>query len=297
SKRFISYFKSCSGIFYLDGGFISGLNYVERSLLPKLYCVKGKRDPMIIRQVGHICWSEMNSGDVYVLSVRFQDKAEDAIFVWRGSSSNFYEKLNAAKLASALKEENSSSSIHILDDGKEVSALSQEELEKFESALPLTDKSKLKEPKNALSDEEVQAKKDVVFYELENVVGDENIITRLSSGALSQSNLRSKKAFLIDDHSSSGIWVWVGRDSGVSYNNRALKAGQGFIKEKKYSQNISITRVVQNAEPLEFRIFFKKWKATSLPGNKNRPEPQTLPPTFDASLLHERPSLAAKFRM
>lgn len=48
SKRFLAYFKG--GLRILQGGVATGLNHVTEDTSPKLYLVKGKRQP-IVRQL------------------------------------------------------------------------------------------------------------------------------------------------------------------------------------------------------------------------------------------------------
>ena len=75
----------------MQGGVASGLNHVTNDLTPKLYLVKGKRQP-IVRQLRDVSWDEMNDGDVYVLDVRTH------FFVWQGKNSNRLERLQGSKV-------------------------------------------------------------------------------------------------------------------------------------------------------------------------------------------------------
>ena len=79
----------------LQGGVAAGLSHVVEDTTPKLYLVKGKRQP-IVRQTAAIAWSAMNDGDVFVMDTR------EFIFVWVGRQSNRLERLQAAKVS--LKE-------------------------------------------------------------------------------------------------------------------------------------------------------------------------------------------------
>ena len=91
SNQFKSYFKS--GIQILEGGVASGLNHVNiNDKTPKLFIVKGKRQPMI-RQLNPISWSQFNDGDAFVLN------AVEYVFVWIGQKANKLEKFHAAKVS------------------------------------------------------------------------------------------------------------------------------------------------------------------------------------------------------
>ena len=75
----------------LQGGVAAGLSHVVEDTTPKLFLVKGKRQP-IVRQTPALSWSAMNDGDVFVLDAR------EFIFVWVGRQSNRLERLQAAKV-------------------------------------------------------------------------------------------------------------------------------------------------------------------------------------------------------
>ena len=75
----------------LHGGISSGLNVVSHEKEPKLFIVKGKRQP-VIRQLPSIDWKEFNDGDVFVLD------AVQNIFVWTGKQSNRLERIQGAKV-------------------------------------------------------------------------------------------------------------------------------------------------------------------------------------------------------
>ena len=82
----------------LQGGVSTGLTHVEMAKSPKLYIVKGKRQP-IIRQLPTISWEEFNDGDVFVLDTMAH------IFLWIGRNANKLEKLQASKVVFTIKEQ------------------------------------------------------------------------------------------------------------------------------------------------------------------------------------------------
>ena len=75
----------------LQGGVATGLSHVETAKSPKLFIVKGKRQP-VIRQLPTISWKEFNDGDVFVLDTMSH------IFVWIGKNANRLERLQASKV-------------------------------------------------------------------------------------------------------------------------------------------------------------------------------------------------------
>ncbi len=116
----------------LQGGVSAGLSHVVEDTAPKLYIVKGKRQP-VVRQLASIDWEQLNDGDVFILD----DRASDNIFVWVGKNSNRLERLQAAKLAQKIKEENGEGNIVTVDDGGEHAIA---EIDAFETYFPLKEK-------------------------------------------------------------------------------------------------------------------------------------------------------------
>ena len=82
---------SISNYSVLQGGVATGLSHVETAKSPKLFIVKGKRQP-VIRQLPTISWKEFNDGDVFVLETMAH------IFVWTGKNANRLERLQASKV-------------------------------------------------------------------------------------------------------------------------------------------------------------------------------------------------------
>ena len=80
------------GMRILEGGVATGLQHITHDKTPKLYIVKGKRQPTI-RQLQPIQWSQFNDGDAFCID------AVDFIFVWNGKLANRLEKLQAAKVS------------------------------------------------------------------------------------------------------------------------------------------------------------------------------------------------------
>ena len=80
------------GMRILEGGVATGLQHITHDKTPKLYIVKGKRQPTI-RQLQPIEWSQFNDGDAFCID------AVDFIFVWNGKLANRLEKLQAAKVS------------------------------------------------------------------------------------------------------------------------------------------------------------------------------------------------------
>lgn len=80
-----------------------------------------------------IDWSQISRGDVYILDLY------EVIFIWNGSRSNKYERLQAMQRARQLRDERGKANIVIIEDGEETK-MAKEESKLFESKLPLKDK-------------------------------------------------------------------------------------------------------------------------------------------------------------
>lgn len=67
---------------------ISGLSHVSSPFEPRLFRVKGRRNP-VVSQMPAIKWEHMNKGDVFIVDTK------DVVFIWIGRSANNMEKLQA----------------------------------------------------------------------------------------------------------------------------------------------------------------------------------------------------------
>lgn len=62
------------------------------------------------------------------------------------------------------------------------------------------------------------------------------------------------------DHGILGIWVWVGKRATDKERFEAMRNARGFVKKKKYPNTTRVTRIIDGAEPLEFKTLFLTWK-------------------------------------
>lgn len=293
SKRFRAYFKE--GIRILQGGVASGFNHVVEDTSPKMYIVKGKRQP-ILRQLADISWSAMNHGDTFILDVRSH------IFVWTGKDSNRMERLQASKSAQKIKEENGGGTIVNVNDGEEGS-LEADEKETLEAFLPMAKKQQVK-PSEAVEPDEhedIRVRKEIRLYRCSDQDGTLKV-SEVKTGPLLQADLVSDDSFIVDN-GSWGIWVWVGKRASKKERTEAMRNAQGFIKKKGYQAHTNVSRVVDGAEPMEFKALFKAWRdkyETTGVGKKysvGRGVAKVVQVKFDAKTLHERPEVAAEARM
>ena len=297
SMRFKAYFKS--GLRYMTGGVGSGFSHYVPDLSPKLFQVKGRRDP-ILRQLKTLSWAEMNPGDSYIVDV----PEEKLIFVWQGKQSNRFEKLKAATCAQKFKSEYGTTEheVVILVDGQEDDG--SEEAQIFNETLPLANKGSMQESSTIPDENDSQSRGQVKLYRCSDSEG-KLILNEVKDGPLFQNDLNSDDTFLIDN-GSYGIWVWIGKNASEEERREAMRNAQGFIKARNLKTGTPVTRVIDGGEPLEFKTLFQSWRdkddtktfkrqtSGSTIGNGVARTVQT---KFDAKTLHENPKVAATNRM
>ncbi|KAG8222950.1 hypothetical protein J437_LFUL000245 [Ladona fulva] len=278
SPRFRSYFRN--GIMLLHGGVASGLRRSlqdAESFRSRLFRVRGRRwSNTSVCQMPSIAWENMNSGDAFVL------ETWPAIFVWTGKTASHMEKVQAAKVAQQLREErpaqgvdptsgkmmnNNVIPIVFVEDGKE-GTLGDTEKRVFEALLPLKKRSTIKKAEEVIDekeeeDGETKAKEILKLYHCSDEGGTLKV-TEVKDGPLFQDDLDSKDSFIVDSGPTRGIWVWVGKGASNKERVEAMRNAHGFVRKKEYPSHTPVTRVIDGAEPLEFRCLFKKWKIPNL---------------------------------
>ncbi|CAF1606560.1 unnamed protein product, partial [Didymodactylos carnosus] len=101
SEQFLSYFKSRGGLTYRIGGISNGFNRYEKSVVSRLYRLKGRHN-VRLNEMASIDWSQMNHSDIFLIDLY------DVIYLWNGNKSNKYERLQAIQRAKQLKDERAS---------------------------------------------------------------------------------------------------------------------------------------------------------------------------------------------
>lgn len=185
SKCFLSYFRN--GLRYLEGGIASGFNVVDDTFKPRLYKLKGKRIP-VVSECAEIAWSQMNSGDVFILD------AGVYVFLWVGSFANNMEKLQGAKVAQKLKNEHglACEAVVIIEDGKEKEDLVGAEEDYFDGLLPISEKGNIGALESDETDEEAEQKQRarVILYKCSDASGELSV-EEVKHGPLDQEDLSS----------------------------------------------------------------------------------------------------------
>lgn len=288
SKRFLSYFKK--GIRLLEGGIVSGISNVNNNVKAQMFKVRGKQRP-IVQQLPEIDWQFMNDGAVYIICIH------SVIFVWTGRNANVTEKIQGIQVAQQMKQEFESSTVILVEDGKEQS-LPKIEKEIFNKLLSINHK-KVKNYKEA-SVNNNKIRTSIKLYRCVDEGGTLKV-TEVKTGPIDQSDLDSQNSYIIDN-GEAGIWVWVGKKASMKERTEAMRNAQGFIKKKAYPNHIQVTRVIDGGEPSEFKAQFRSWRdavPTPTIGKQHNigKIAKTVQTKFDAVTLHSNCKLAAQSQM
>ncbi|GFN99904.1 villin protein quail, partial [Plakobranchus ocellatus] len=291
SQRFLSYFPN--GIKIKAGGVKTGFNHVDKGIFQaRLIHVKGKRCPRF-SECSTISWEEMNKGDCFILDMG------QVIFPWLGSECNRTEKMRTLEHCRKLRDERGGkSNIVFIDDGEE-DKMDEESKQIFEKYLPLRERHKLKNAAEGGHDEasERQMASSIKLFSCREEDGTLRI-QEVKPGPLSRKDLLTDDSFIIDNH-PSGAWLWIGKKASPKERKEAMRNAVGFLKKKGYASDTQVTRVVEGAEPADFKCLFRDWPQPPPPGKvytRSRIA-KTVQTKFDAATLHSNASLAAETQM
>ena len=53
--------------------------------------------------------------------------------------------------------------------------------------------------------------------------------------------------------------MWIGKKASQKEKQEAMRNAVGFLKKKDYPSDTKVTRVVENAEPSDFKCLFRDW--------------------------------------
>ncbi|CAG5115853.1 unnamed protein product, partial [Candidula unifasciata] len=280
SQQFLSYFPQ--GIKIRAGGVKSGFHHVE----------KGVFQPRLIH-LPSIGWEHMNKGDCFILDLGH------VIFPWLGSDCNRTEKMKTLEHCRRLRDERGGqANILFVDDGQE-EKLDNESKQLFEKHLPISERSKLKSSATGGEDDtgERQMSANIKLYSCREEDGTLRI-QEVKPGPLSRKDLQSDDSFIIDN-SPAGTWLWVGKKASPKEKKEAMRNAVGFLKKKGYPSDTKVTRVVEAAEPSDFKCLFKDWPQPPPPGKVycSSRIAKTVQTKFDAATLHNNTALAAETQM
>lgn len=135
-----------------------------------------------------IDWSYISRDDVYILDLN------EVIFIWNGTKSNRYERLQAMQRAKQLRDERGRTNIVIIEDGEETK-MNKDELKLFECKLSLRDKNSKLNTNEILNDENDDDKRSdgahIKLYKCSDESGTLKV-TEKKAGPLLKSDLESE---------------------------------------------------------------------------------------------------------
>ncbi|XP_076459469.1 advillin-like isoform X2 [Babylonia areolata] len=293
SQRFLRYFPK--GIRTKKGGVKSGFNHVDNAFEPRLIKVKGKRNPRYT-EMEEIDWNQMNKGDCFILDIG------EVLFPWIGSSSNRTERMKTFEYCRQLRDERGGEkkvNIVPLEEGKEDKDMDKETKIVFEKYLKLQERHKLKTADAGGKDETAEQNfaASIKLFSCREEEGTLKI-QEVKSGPLSKKDLASDDSFIIDN-GSAGSWVWIGKRASDKEKKQAMRNAVGFLKKKGYPTDTQVTRVVEGAEPSDFKCLFRDWPQPAPTGKVYTSSriAKTVQTKFDANTLHSNNALAAETQM
>lgn len=292
SQRFLSYFPQ--GIKIKSGGVKSGFNHVERGVFQsRLIHVKGKRNPRF-SELPDIDWSLMNHGDCFILDLG------NVIFPWLGAKCNRAEKMKTLEHCRKLREERGGkANVIVLEDGQEEKQIDADVKPMFEKYLALREKHTL-QPEDADGKDEISERQAAANIKLFSCREEDGTlkIQEVKAGPLYKKDLISEDSFIIDN-GLAGAWVWIGKKASAKEKQEAMRNAVGFLKKKEYPSDTKVTRVIDGAEPSDFKCLFRDWPQPAPTGKvyaRSRIA-KTVQTKFDANTLHTNRGLAAETQM
>nr|A0A6B9KZ40.1 RecName: Full=Actin depolymerising venom protein gelsolin 1; Flags: Precursor [Platymeris rhadamanthus]QHB21506.1 venom gelsolin 1 [Platymeris rhadamanthus] len=247
SEQFVKLFPG--GVKYLPGGIDSGFKHTDTNApgQKKLYQVKGAKY-IRVRQV-ELSAKSLNNGDCFILDTGSE------VYVWVGKNSQLPERLKATKAANQIKEldHRGRGKVFIVD-----ASSTSREVKEFFTKLGSGSPSEV--ANTSEDDQEYEKKQDamVTLYKVSDASG-KLVTEKLSEKPLKQSMLKSEDCFVLDTV-TSGVFVWIGRNSSIQEKIEAFKKGLAFLKDNKHPTWTQMQRIVDGGEPTAFKEYFLSWK-------------------------------------
>nr|XP_033792020.1 advillin [Geotrypetes seraphini] len=290
SDSFKGYFKQ--GIIYKKGGVASGMKHVETNMsdVKRLLHVKGKRS--VTATEVEMSWDSFNFGDVFLVDMG------KVIIQWNGPESNTTERLKGMLLAKDIcdRERGGRAEIGVVEGDAERAS---PELMKVLLSV-LGERTVQLSPPTPDEVADQQQKANITLYHVSDS-GGQMQVTEVATRPLVQDLLNHDDCYILDQGGTK-IYVWKGKGATKTEKQTAMSKALEFIKMKAYHRSTNVETVNDGAESAMFKQLFQKWivkdqavglgKTYSV--NKVAKVSQE---TFDASVLHAKPEVAAQERM
>lgn len=230
SEEFLSYFDASSQypLRILSGGIESGFNRVKpEEYKPRLYHVKGKKDPRISEVPTRT--SSLNLGDVFVLD------AGTKLYIWEPAGASRVERFGASRLSVQIRN----------DRGKcEEIRLDEDGSPEFWALLE-GDRSEVKTAEEGGSDDLPPELPPHSLWRLSDASG-ELVFEKVATGKISASQLDGNDVFIVDV--GAVLFVWVGKGASPAERKNAMRYANMYLAKEKRPLWTPVTRLFEGQE-------------------------------------------------
>ncbi|XP_073966688.1 gelsolin-like isoform X1 [Choristoneura fumiferana] len=246
SEQFLKYFQPT--IRYLSGGHASGFSHVTTNAgaETRLFQIKGKRNVRVTQIEAHV--SKMNNGDCFIL-----DKDHN-IFVFVGQKAKGVEKMKAISVANQIRDQdhNGRAEIEIID-----AYSSGDDSQKFFEALGSGDMDSVPSDEEGGDDEDFEkgVTKEVKLFEISDDSGSMTVTEKPIEG---KEQLDSGECYILDA-GSSGVYVWVGKNSNTKEKSEAMSRAEQYLKLHNCPAWVHVSKIPEGVEPTSFKVHFPDW--------------------------------------
>ncbi|CAK8696042.1 unnamed protein product [Clavelina lepadiformis] len=289
SALFMGYFRPA--IKYEKGGVASGFKHVEindYSAIKRLMWVRGRRQ--VRADIVPMEWSSLNKSDCFIFDMGHK------IYTWSGPKSNRFEGLQATIVAKGINDDERGGKAKVI-----AFSGSTQRLEEFLGSQSGDIAEGEPEPVRA-SSQVKSSGKGIKLFRVSDDSGKLVVSLVSDKSPFQQSMLESGNVYIVSNAETAQIYVWKGKDASTGERKGAMKTADSFIEQEGLPKHARITVMAQNAETSLFKILFRNW--TDADSQKGLGEVWSISKIakvakvdFDASTLHEKPDLAAKYQL
>jgi len=228
SPEFLDLFSKKGGVRILKGGYDTGFHHVEPvKYEPRLMHIRGTTvKNMRVTEV-ELTAQSLNSSDCFVLDAGLD------IYQFNGKKAKPVERNRASQVSASIQKERGKASIHVSEEG-------DADLEPF---------WKFFGGKQAIAEdgyfEPISRAVPADLYEIESHSGKSHF-SKLCSGIVSRSQLKSNQVYLIDI--GEEVFIWVGTGAPVEGRKYALQHALDFVNSHDLPAYTSLTRVPEGLE-------------------------------------------------
>jgi gelsolin len=235
SKEFLDLFSGA--IIIQKGGIDSGFNKVKpEEYKPRLLHMKGNNKGVRVSEV-KLDAKSLNDGDVFLLDCGL------TLYQWNGKTAGIFEKRKANEIIQNIKKER---------NGKPVSKV-LDDLEDEPEFWKLLGGKPAKGSIAAATSDDVKVEKVKDLWEVSDKTGELKI-TKVASGGIKKSELKTDEVFILD--LGDAAWAWVGKGASKQERAKGIQYAVDHFKKQGKSDHIPISRVCEGGEPKAFLAHF-----------------------------------------